>query len=84
MTTKDQVTIVAGGASGLGLRPRGIVTIAPGTSDTPTLQGVPEGIRDSLGSQVPQTFCPSRRAVFGSRVGEISGNPMLNGEVIGL
>ncbi len=61
-----------------------VVTIAPGTFDTPLLAGLPEAARTSLGQQVPH---PSRLGdpdEYGLLVTQIIANPMLNGETIRL
>lgn len=59
-----------------------VVTVAPGTFDTPMLAGLPEPARASLGAQVPH---PSRLGdpdEYAALVEHIVGNPMINGEVI--
>jgi len=61
-----------------------VVTIAPGIFDTPMLQGLPEEVRTSLGSQVPfpsRLGSPNEFARFAVHAVE---NQMLNGETIRL
>jgi 3-hydroxyacyl-CoA dehydrogenase/3-hydroxy-2-methylbutyryl-CoA dehydrogenase len=61
-----------------------VVTIAPGTFDTPLLSGLPEKARDSLGEQVPFPSRLGRPEEFASLVQHIAENVMLNGETIRL
>jgi NAD(P)-dependent dehydrogenase (short-subunit alcohol dehydrogenase family) len=61
-----------------------VVTIAPGTFDTPLLGTLPENIRQSLGAQVPHPSRLGHPEEFGALVAHIVANPMLNGEVIRL
>jgi NAD(P)-dependent dehydrogenase (short-subunit alcohol dehydrogenase family) len=61
-----------------------VVTIAPGTFDTPLLAGLPEEVRDSLGAAVPFPSRLGRPDEFAALVGHIVENAMLNGEVIRL
>jgi 3-hydroxyacyl-CoA dehydrogenase/3-hydroxy-2-methylbutyryl-CoA dehydrogenase len=61
-----------------------VMTIAPGTFETPMLAGLPEAARKSLGDQVPFPSRLGQPAEFASLVSEIIRNPMLNGEVIRL
>ena len=61
-----------------------VVTIAPGTFDTPILARLPENVRDSLGQMVPH---PRRLGVpdeFARLALAVGDNPMLNGETIRL
>ncbi|WP_448639029.1 SDR family oxidoreductase [Geodermatophilus sp. URMC 63] len=61
-----------------------VVTIAPGTFDTPILARLPENVRESLGQMVPH---PRRLGVpdeFARLALAIADNPMLNGETIRL
>jgi NAD(P)-dependent dehydrogenase (short-subunit alcohol dehydrogenase family) len=61
-----------------------VVTIAPGTFDTPILARLPENVRDSLGQMTPH---PRRLGVpdeFARLALAIVDNPMLNGETIRL
>jgi NAD(P)-dependent dehydrogenase (short-subunit alcohol dehydrogenase family) len=67
--------------AGYGIR---IMTIAPGTFDTPMLASLPEKIRISLGQQVP---FPSRLGdpdEYAALAQHIFENQMLNAEVIRL
>jgi NAD(P)-dependent dehydrogenase (short-subunit alcohol dehydrogenase family) len=61
-----------------------VVTVAPGTFDTPLLGTLPEDIRASLGAQVPHPSRLGQPAEFGALVAHIVANPMLNGETIRL
>jgi NAD(P)-dependent dehydrogenase (short-subunit alcohol dehydrogenase family) len=61
-----------------------VVTVAPGTFDTPLLGSLPEDIRKSLGAQVPHPSRLGQPEEFGALVAHIVENPMLNGEVIRL
>src|SRR5215218_8428504 len=61
-----------------------VVTVAPGTFDTPLLGTLPENIRQSLGDQVPHPRRLGQPEEFGALVAHIVANPMLNGEVIRL
>src|SRR5918997_428975 len=61
-----------------------VMTIAPGTFDTPMLAGLPEEARESLGSQVPFPPRLGRPEEFAALVRHIIENEMLNGEVIRL
>ena len=65
----------------LGIR---VVTIAPGTFDTPLLAGLPEAARQSLGQQVPFPSRLGRPEEFAALARHIIENEMLNGEVIRL
>jgi len=65
----------------LGIR---VMTVAPGLFDTPLMAGLPEEARASLGKQVPFPSRLGRPREFAQLVGDIIGNPMLNGEVIRL
>jgi 3-hydroxyacyl-CoA dehydrogenase / 3-hydroxy-2-methylbutyryl-CoA dehydrogenase len=61
-----------------------VVTIAPGTFDTPMLAALPQERRDALGAAIP---FPSRLGLpdeYASLALEIVRNPMLNGETIRL
>jgi 3-hydroxyacyl-CoA dehydrogenase/3-hydroxy-2-methylbutyryl-CoA dehydrogenase len=61
-----------------------VVTIAPGTFDTPLLAALPEESRQALGEQIPfpsRLGQPSEYAALACHIGE---NPMLNGETIRL
>jgi NAD(P)-dependent dehydrogenase (short-subunit alcohol dehydrogenase family) len=61
-----------------------VVTVAPGTFETPMLSGLPGDVKSILEAQVPH---PSRLGLpseYASLVAHIVDNPMLNGEVIRL
>lgn len=59
-----------------------VVTIAPGTFDTPLLASLPEAARESLGKQVPHPSRLGKPSEFGLTVAQIIENPMINGETI--
>jgi len=61
-----------------------MMTIAPGTFETPMMAQVPPEIAESLGRMVPFPPRLGRPPEFASLVREIIGNVMLNGEVIRL
>ncbi len=61
-----------------------VVTLAPGTFDTPMLAGLPEEARAKLAEQVPHPRRLGRPAEYAATVKHIVENPMLNGEVIRL
>ena len=61
-----------------------VMTIAPGTFDTPLLAGLPQAARESLAQQVPFPSRLGRPEEYASLVGHIFENGMLNGEVIRL
>lgn len=61
-----------------------VVTIAPGTFDTPLLGALPEQVRTSLGQQIPFPSRLGRPSEFAMLVRHIIENPMLNGETIRL
>ncbi|MEA5402684.1 3-hydroxyacyl-CoA dehydrogenase [Arcicella sp. DC2W] len=61
-----------------------VMTIAPGTFETPLLAGLPEDIRTSLGQQVPFPSRLGRPEEFASLAKHIIENQMLNGEIIRL
>jgi NAD(P)-dependent dehydrogenase (short-subunit alcohol dehydrogenase family) len=61
-----------------------VMTIAPGTFDTPLLAGLPEAARQSLAQQVPFPSRLGRPEEFAALVRHIFENEMLNGEVIRL
>lgn len=71
----------ARGLARFGIR---VVTIAPGTFDTPLLAGLPEQIRTSLGQQIPFPPRLGRPSEFAMLVQHIIQNPVLNGETIRL
>jgi len=61
-----------------------VMTIAPGTFETPLLGALPEAARQSLAQQVPFPPRLGRPEEFAALVGHIFENEMLNGEVIRL
>ena len=61
-----------------------IMTIAPGTFDTPLLAGLPEAARESLAQQVPFPSRLGRPEEYAALVQHIFENEMLNGDVIRL
>ena len=61
-----------------------VMTIAPGTFDTPLLAGLPEAARESLAHQVPFPPRLGRPAEYAALVQHIFENEMLNGDVIRL
>ncbi len=61
-----------------------VMTVAPGTFDTPLLAGLPEAARQSLAAQVPFPSRLGRPAEYAALVRHIFENEMLNGEVIRL
>jgi NAD(P)-dependent dehydrogenase (short-subunit alcohol dehydrogenase family) len=61
-----------------------VMTIAPGTFDTPLLAALPEAARQSLAQQVPFPSRLGRPEEYAALVRHIFENEMLNGEVIRL
>jgi len=61
-----------------------VVTIAPGTFDTPLLAALPEQVRISLGQQIPFPPRLGKPVEFAMLVQHIIENPVLNGEAIRL
>jgi NAD(P)-dependent dehydrogenase (short-subunit alcohol dehydrogenase family) len=61
-----------------------VMTIAPGTFDTPLLAALPEAARVSLAEQVPFPPRLGRPEEYAALVRHIFENEMLNGEVIRL
>jgi len=61
-----------------------VMTIAPGTFETPLLGALPEAARQSLAQQVPFPPRLGRPEEFAALVRHIFENEMLNGEVIRL
>lgn len=61
-----------------------IVSIAPGTFDTPMLAGLPEAAITALAQQVPFPSRLGRPSEFAALVQHIIENPMLNGTTIRL
>jgi 3-hydroxyacyl-CoA dehydrogenase / 3-hydroxy-2-methylbutyryl-CoA dehydrogenase len=68
------------------LAPNGIrvCSIAPGLFLTPMLEGLPETVKNHLGSQVPYPSRLGNPDEYAQLVEHIVVNPMLNGEVIRL
>jgi NAD(P)-dependent dehydrogenase (short-subunit alcohol dehydrogenase family) len=61
-----------------------VMTIAPGTFETPMMAGLSEEVRDSLAAQVPHPSRLGRPAEYAALVRHIVEHPMLNGEVVRL
>ena len=61
-----------------------VVTIAPGTFDTPLLGMLPEEIRAALASTIPHPSRLGRPQEFGALACHIVENSYINGEVIRL
>jgi 3-hydroxyacyl-CoA dehydrogenase / 3-hydroxy-2-methylbutyryl-CoA dehydrogenase len=61
-----------------------VVTIAPGTFDTPLLAALPQEARDELGAQIPFPNRLGDPDEFAGLARHIVENPMLNGETIRL
>ncbi|PWR25502.1 3-hydroxyacyl-CoA dehydrogenase [Zavarzinia aquatilis] len=61
-----------------------VVSIAPGTFETPMMAGMPQEVKDSLGKLVPFPSRLGYPAEFAALVKHIAENRMLNGEVIRL
>ncbi|MBW3659799.1 MAG: 3-hydroxyacyl-CoA dehydrogenase [Actinobacteria bacterium] len=61
-----------------------VVTIAPGTFDTPMLAGLPQEARDALAADIPHPHRLGEPGEYGLLVRQIVENPYLNGEVIRL
>jgi NAD(P)-dependent dehydrogenase (short-subunit alcohol dehydrogenase family) len=61
-----------------------VVTIAPGTFDTPMLAGVPDETRDALATEIPHPQRLGDPAEYGLLVRQLVEQPYLNGEVIRL
>jgi NAD(P)-dependent dehydrogenase (short-subunit alcohol dehydrogenase family) len=61
-----------------------VMTIAPGTFDTPLLAGLPEAARESLAQQVPFPSRLGRPEEYAALVRHVFENEMLNGESIRL
>jgi len=67
--------------AGRGVR---VMTIAPGTFDTPLLAALPEEARAELGAQVPFPSRLGQPEEFAALARHVVENPMLNGETIRL
>jgi NAD(P)-dependent dehydrogenase (short-subunit alcohol dehydrogenase family) len=61
-----------------------VVTIAPGTFDTPMLAGLPQEQRDKLAAGIPHPSRLGDPKEFGALVRHIVSNAMINGETIRL
>jgi NAD(P)-dependent dehydrogenase (short-subunit alcohol dehydrogenase family) len=61
-----------------------VVTIAPGTFDTPLLAALPQEARDEVGAQIPFPNRLGEPAEFAALARHIVENPMLNGATIRL
>ncbi|MEA2424502.1 MAG: hypothetical protein QOH13_912 [Thermoleophilaceae bacterium] len=61
-----------------------VMTIAPGTFDTPLLAALPEEAREELGKAIPHPARLGQPEEFGALAVHIAENPMLNGETIRL
>ncbi len=59
-----------------------VVTIAPGTFDTPLLAGLPENVREALAAGIPFPRRMGDPAEYGKLVCSIVENAYINGEVI--
>ncbi len=61
-----------------------VMTVAPGTFETPMLAGLPGEVKEVLEKQVPHPSRLGRPEEYANLVRHIIDNPMLNGEVIRL
>lgn len=61
-----------------------VVTIAPGTFDTPILARLPEEVRDSLANAVPNPSRLGQPKEFASLAAHLIENQMMNGETVRL
>ena len=61
-----------------------VMTIAPGTFETPMLAGLPGEVKELLEKEVPHPSRLGRPEEYANLVRHIVDNPMLNGEVIRL
>ena len=61
-----------------------VVTIAPGTFDTPLLAALPEQARTELGAAIPFPSRLGDPAEFAALAAHVVSNPILNGETIRL
>lgn len=61
-----------------------VVTIAPGTFETPMLAGLPEDQRQKLVDEIPHPHRLGQPAEFAALAVHIISNPMINGETIRL
>src|SRR5439155_23897790 len=58
-----------------------VVTIAPGTFDTPMLAQLPEATRQALAAQIPHPSRLGKPEEYAALVLPVVENPLLNGEV---
>jgi len=72
---------IARDLASLGIR---VLTIAPGTFDTPMLAMAPEPLRQALAAQIPFPSRLGRPSEYAALVSHILENVMLNGETIRL
>jgi 3-hydroxyacyl-CoA dehydrogenase / 3-hydroxy-2-methylbutyryl-CoA dehydrogenase len=72
---------IARDLASLGIR---VLTIAPGTFDTPMLAMAPEAVRQALGKQIPFPSRLGRPSEYAALVKHMAENVMLNGETIRL
>ena len=61
-----------------------VLTIAPGTFDTPMLAGLPDEAREALAEDIPHPHRLGSPSEYGLLVRQLVENPYLNGEVIRL
>ena len=61
-----------------------VMTIAPGVFWTPMVDGMPEGVQQSLAASIPFPSRLGQAGEYASLVGHILGNTYLNGETIRL
>lgn len=61
-----------------------VVTIAPGTFDTPLLARLPEAVRESLAESVPHPSRLGRPDEFAALAAHLIENQMMNGETVRL
>ena len=61
-----------------------VVAIAPGVFATPMVDGLPQGVRQSLAASVPFPSRLGRPEEYAALVLHLCGNLMINGEVIRL
>ena len=61
-----------------------VVTVAPGTFETPMLAGLPGEVKVLLEKQVPHPSRLGKPAEYANLVAHVVDNSMLNGEVIRL
>jgi NAD(P)-dependent dehydrogenase (short-subunit alcohol dehydrogenase family) len=61
-----------------------VVSIAPGTFDTPMLAGLPEEAREALAEDIPHPHRLGQPGDYALLVHQVVANPYLNGEVVRL